>query len=162
MGEDLHAAVGKTIADWGTRMKSSRKRKLKAVEPGDVVFGFGAGGQPKLLLVVKATKAKIVARHVTSQLTFEFDRDGRTGKMKGGGSVEIASVRPLPRDAYGIVLGLDRKMRLGQFPDGFLLSQDERKLLLRMDEYFMARPLIDGKEPMEMPEGAQPASFDLT
>ena len=141
-------------------MKSSRKRKLGRVEAGDVVFGIAAGGQKKLLLVYKATKSAVFARHVTTQMKFRFDRDGRTGKLKGGGSVEIVSVRPLPPDAYGIVTGLDRKMRLGQFPDSFMLSQDEVEMLQKIDGFFLARPLIDGEEPMDLPEGAKPASLD--
>jgi hypothetical protein len=54
-------------------------------------------------------------------------------------------------------------MRLGQFPDGFLLNHAEIRLLQRMDEYFMARPLIDGEEPAEFPaKDARPPSLDLT
>jgi hypothetical protein len=142
-------------------MKSSRLQKLKRVERGDVIYGVDSGARGKLLLVIKATKTRIVTRHVTSQRKFEFGRNGRFRKVRGGGKVTIISTRPLPPTEYGIVLGLDRKMRLGQLPDGFMLSKDEVRVILKSGEYFMARPLIDGEEPREFPaEGARPAAFD--
>jgi len=141
-------------------MKSSRLRKLKHVERGDVILGVDGGGRDKLLLVYKATKSRIFTRHVTSQKKVEFGRDGHSKKIRGGGRCSIVSTRPLPPTEYGIVLGLDRKMRLGQFPDGFMLTNDEVRVILKNCAYFMARPLIDGDEPMKIPDGASAAAFD--
>jgi hypothetical protein len=140
-------------------VKSSRLQKLKALESGDVIFGIDAGGRGKVLLVIEASKSNFVARHVTSQATVRFGRDGHSKKIKGGGSCTIVSTRPLPAKEYGIVLGLDRKCRLGQFPDGHMLNQDEINLILKLDDYFKARPLVD-EESMDLPDGAVPASLD--
>lgn len=126
-----------------------------------MIYGIASGGQKKLLLVTKATKTRIVARHVHTQMKIEFGRDGRSKNNKGRGYIDIVSVRPLPPAAYSVVRGFERKMRLAQFPDGFLMSKDEIQVMLKIEDYFLARPLIDGEEPMEIPEGAGPAALDL-
>ena len=141
-------------------MKSSKLRKLKAVEQGDVILALDGGGRDKLLLVYKATRSTIFARHVTSQAKIRFRRDGRSRKIKGGGRATIVSTRPLPPTEYDIIRGLERKTRLGQFPDGYMLTKDEIRVILKSQAYFLARPLFDGEEPMELPEGAKPAAFD--
>jgi len=141
-------------------MKSSKLRKLKAIERDDVVLGIDGAGREKVLLVYKATKLTIFARHVTSQAKVKFGRDGLSKKIKGGGRCTIVSTRPLPPNEYAIVRGLDRKTRLGQPPDGLLLSKDEIRIILKSAAYFKARPLSDADKPIPMPEDPKPAAFD--
>lgn len=122
-------------------MKSARQQLLDCVERGDVIFGIAGGGQEKLMLVFRTTDASIFARHVTTQTVVEFSRDGRSLTVEGGGSCTIVSVAPLAPEEYGVVLGLDRKMRLAQAPDGFKLSADEIRLLQELNGYFKANLL---------------------
>lgn len=145
-------------------MGEQRERYLRNIEAGDVIFGYGYDGTwGMVLLVHRATKAKIFARHVTSQARIELGRDGKSTFVDGGYTVEIVSTRPLPPDAYAVARGLDRKMRFGQPPDGCMLTEAEQQFVLRADEYFMARPLADADKPFSLPgPGATPAAFDLT
>jgi hypothetical protein len=122
-------------------MSSARERALNSVGVGDVIFGVAAGGQDKLMLVYKADRDSIFARHVTSQTSVEFGRDGKSRRVPDGGSCTIISVAPLSPEDREIVVGLDRKMRTGRdYPD-FVLSRDEVDLLLRHVEFFTAHPL---------------------
>lgn len=90
------------------------------------------------MLVYQADRATIRARHVTTQTDVEFGRDGKSTRVEGGGSCTIVSVRPLLPETHEVVLGLDRKMRLGQFPDGFKLTGAEVQMLLDVGDYFKA------------------------
>jgi hypothetical protein len=72
------------------------------------------------------------------------------------------STRPLPPDAYAVACRLDRKVRFGQPPDGWMLTDAEIRFLLNAEEYFMARPLADADLPFRLPgPEATPAKFDL-
>ena len=141
---------------------NSRDRLLNNIEAGDFVFAVADDGSPKILLVYKTTKPHIFARLITSQTKIELGRDGKSTFVEGGGyTCEIVSVRPLPPHAYAIARGLDRKMRLGQVPDGLMLSKAEQQFLLKVGGYYLARPLSEA-DPMRFPgEGDKPASFDI-
>ena len=93
------------------------------------------------MLVFRADDASIFARHVTTQTVVEFGRDGQSRVVEGGGTCTIVSVAPLAPNDYAIVLGLDRKMRLGQPPDGFRLSDDEVRLLADSHRFYKANLL---------------------
>jgi hypothetical protein len=121
--------------------QSARRQALSVVEVGDVVFGLGAGGQEKLLLVYKVDAVSIWARHVTTQVEFKFDRDGRTGPLRGGGSCTIVSVAPLPDDEYDVAIGLDRRARTEKDRPQFILTEAEINLILTKGDFYRARPL---------------------
>lgn len=120
--------------------QQSRQEILGAIEPGDVIFGVGAGGQEKLMLVYAATPSSISARHVTTQIRVEFSRDGRSIWCEGGGSCTIISAAPLPPKQRDVVVGLDRKMRSAQLRE-LRLSKAEVQLLLTHHDFFKARPI---------------------
>jgi hypothetical protein len=120
---------------------TSRQQALRAVTVGDVIFGIGAGGQEKLLLVYEADQEGFSARHVTTQMTFRFDRDGRSHPYADGGQCTIASTAALPPEAHEATVGLDRKIRTGKEHPDFMLSQAEIQLLLTHGEFFKARLL---------------------
>jgi hypothetical protein len=84
---------------------------------GDIVLAKADNGWAMILLVYKTTKAKISARHITSQIHVELGRDGKSTFVDDDYTCEIVSTRPLPPEAYGVACGLDRKMRFGQ-PSG--------------------------------------------
>jgi hypothetical protein len=143
-------------------MSEWRDRSLRNIGAGDIVFAKADDGWGMVLLVHKATKTKIFARHIPSQTRVELGRDGKSTLVDGKYTCEIVSTRPLPPDAYAVACGLDRKVRFGQPPDGWMLTDSEIQFLLRSEAYFMARPLADADLPFKLPEpGATPASFDL-
>lgn len=119
----------------------SRQESLNAIRPGDIIFGVGAGGQEKLMLVYAATPTSISARHVTTQIKVDFSRDGRSTWCEGGGNCTIHSVAQLPREQHEVALGLDRKMRSGRQLTDMKLSKAEVELLLTHTDFFKARPL---------------------
>lgn len=122
-------------------MQSTKGDILRAIKAGDVIFALAAGGQDKLLLVYKTTPKTIYARHVTTGTKVEFDRDGRSRRVEGGGSGTIFSAAPLPVDQYNIVIGLERKMRMAVELADLRLSEDEIQMLLTHEAFFRAHPL---------------------
>jgi hypothetical protein len=124
---------------------SSRAQALNAVTVGDVIFGIAAGGQEKLLLVYEADDGSFSARHVTSQTTAKFGRDGESRWVHDGGSCTIVSTARLPLDMYDVALGLDRKFASKpEYPDS-ILSKAEIELLRMHAQFFKAR-LLQGTE----------------
>jgi hypothetical protein len=122
-------------------MSSARQQALDAIKVGDIIFGLGAGGQEKLMLVYKIHQDSIFARHVTSQAVIEFGRDGKSLHVPDGGSCTIVSTATLPDGQYSVAIGLDRKMRTGKdYPD-FVLSEAEIGLLLSKGDFYRAHPL---------------------
>lgn len=143
-------------------MGKERKRLLRSIVAGDIVLAISDDGLPKILLVYKTTKAKIFSRLITSQTRIELGRDGKSTFVDHYYTCKLVSVRPLPPEAYGVALGLDRKMRLGQSPDGCMLTASEQQFLLKAVDYFLARPLADA-DPFRLPgQGATPAGLDLS
>jgi len=122
-------------------MSSARQVALDAVKVGDVIFGVAAGGQEKLMLVYKADRRSIFARHITSQTWVEFGRDGLSRRVPDRGSCTIVSVATLPAADYDLAIALDHKMRTAKkYPDA-VLSHAEVDFLLRHDKFFKAHPL---------------------
>ncbi len=120
---------------------SSRANALNAVKVGDVIFGVGASGQDKLLLVYRADPSSFSARHVTTQMTFRFDRGGKTELYADGGYVTIVSTATLPPEMYDVAIGLDRKMGTAkEYPEA-VLSKAEIQLLLTHGAFFTSHQL---------------------
>ncbi|MDB5588299.1 MAG: hypothetical protein JWP26_3269 [Devosia sp.] len=118
---------------------------LDAVRVGDVIFGLGASGQEKLLLVYKTDLGGFSARHVTTQVKLRFNPDGKTRVYADGGYVTIVSIAPLPAEMYDVALGLDLKSAARpEYPDS-ILSNAEIELLLTYPKFFKAR-LLPGRE----------------
>jgi hypothetical protein len=122
-------------------LKGERDQVLRAVEQGDILFAKANDGSSKLVLVYKATETSISARLITSQTLVEFDRTGQSIHVDGEYTCKIVSASPLPIHEYHVALGLDRKMRLSHWASDVRLSEDEKQLLLTMDEYFATRQL---------------------
>lgn len=122
-------------------MGTTRTECLAAVRQGDVVYAVAANGQEKLMLVYKATPDAIFARQVTSGTKVEFDRDGRSRTVEGGGQGVIVSVARLPSAEHDVAIGLDRKMQTAGELTDLALSNAEIQLLLTMSAFFKSRPL---------------------
>lgn len=144
-------------------MGDGRDRVLRSIVAGDVILAMSDDGLPKILYVHRTTKARLFTRLITSQTRIELGRDGKSTFVDGSYTCEIVSARPLPPEAYGVALGLDRKTRLGQHPDGAMLTSSEKQFLLKAVDYFMARPLAGADKPFSMPgPGAVPPELDLS
>lgn len=116
----------------------SRERALGSVKVGDLIFGRGAGGQDKLLLVYEADPSGFSARHVTTQVIYRFDTDGVSETDADGGYVTIVSLAGLPPALREVALGLDRKFAgEPEYPDT-ILTDAEINLLLNCARYFEA------------------------
>lgn len=125
----------------------SRAQALEAVKVGDLIFGIAAGGQEKLLFVYEADATSFWARHVTSQTTAKFGRDGESKWVHDGGSCTIVSTARLPQEMREVAIGLDRKFAARpEYPDS-ILSKHEIRLVLTYDEFFKAN-LLPGTEPI--------------
>ena len=120
---------------------AGQRRRLDAVEVGDIVFGVAGGGQKKIMLVIEADADRFVARHITSQAVVEFGRDGRSRHAPDGGSCVVSSTAKLPLAAYATAVGLDRKMRTARQHPDFVLSPREIELILHAEQFFEAHPL---------------------
>lgn len=122
-------------------VETARQKALKSVNAGDVIFGVGAGGQPKLMFVIEGDDRQFSTRHITTGIEIEFGRDGTARQVPDGGSCTIISIAALPAKWHKVAVGLDHKMRNGEKPEDFKLSEDEIQLLLMKDDYYRARPL---------------------
>jgi hypothetical protein len=122
-------------------MSTARQRALNAIKVGDVVYGVSDSGQEKLLIVYGASKHSFLARHITSQTSAEFGRDGKSRPIPAGGTCTIVSTAALPPQDYEVALGLDRKMRTARELTDYRLSGAEKRLILTYGDYFKAWPL---------------------
>lgn len=122
---------------------STRREALKAIQVGDLVFGLGAGGQEKLLLVYRADPSGFSARHVTTQMKFRFDRDGMTQIYSDGGHVKIVSIAALPAAQLRVGIELDRKMGSNPVYPDTKLNEAEVRFLQTYRAFFEAHLLPD-------------------
>ena len=118
-----------------------RDEILGKLERGDIAFGVSSEGQGMMLLVYGRNEETILTRHVPSQTKAEFDRYGRSRAIEGVGTITITSAAPLPAETYNIVLGLDRKMRLMHSIEQIRITDDEKRVLRDIEEFYKARPL---------------------
>jgi hypothetical protein len=119
----------------------SRAQALELVEVGDLIFGLGAGGQEKLLLVYKTDTQGFSARHVTTQMTFRFDRNGNTRIYADGGHITIASTAKLPPELDAVARSLDSKYAARPEYPASVLTKAEINLLLTYASIYKAEPL---------------------
>ena len=119
----------------------SRASALKAIKVGDVIFGLGASGQEKLLLVHEVDQAGFSARHITTQMTFRFDQNGKTRLDADSGQCTILSTAVLPPKDHAVAIGLDQKMGSPRAYPATKLSKAEIQLLLTHGAYFKAHML---------------------
>jgi hypothetical protein len=104
---------------------------LTGMEQGTIFFAESDFGAHAICLVTSADGNVIGARVITTQLDLEFDAKTGIGNCKQGDfSCSVVSRRELPKDIYETLLGIDRKYRLGNAPEGTKLLEHERKALL--------------------------------
>jgi hypothetical protein len=117
-----------------------RDQILAKLEKGDIAYGVSTSGQGMMMLVYDKSATTILARHVPSQTKAEFDRKGLSKPVEGVGTITLTSAAPLPPETFNIVLGLDRKMRLMHSIEHIRLTDDEKRVLREVDDFYAARP----------------------
>jgi hypothetical protein len=117
-----------------------REQILGKLEKGDIAYGISSSGQGMMMLVYDRSATTILARHVPSQTKAEFDRNGLSAAIEGVGTITLTSAAPLPPDTYSTVLGLDRKIRLMHSVEHIRLTDDEKRVLQEVGDFYAARP----------------------
>ena len=111
------------------------RSKLSWIVPGDLVHGRDEGKQNLICLVESVGPNRIEARQITTQEPVVFDIG--TGENIAVPSCRLDSIMPLPVEVHDILLGLDRKMRLGNQQ----ISEAEKAILDYADQVYLAHPL---------------------
>lgn len=117
-----------------------RDQILGKLERGDIAFGRSSHGQGMMMLVYDRTDMAIFARHVPSQTKAEFDLKGQSKPIDDVGTITLTSAAPLPAETYGIVLALDRKMRLMHSITHIRLTDEEKRVLREYEDFYDAHP----------------------
>lgn len=113
------------------------RSKLSNLVPGDIIHARCPNGPSLICLVEAIGPDRIETRRVTTQDHVSFDMD--TGEDIDDSPIRciIDSIAPVPVDVHNVLLGLDRKMRLGQPP----LNQAEKDALVFVGRFYRAHPL---------------------
>lgn len=111
------------------------RSKLSLLVPGDIVRGRDTGGAILICLVEAVGRNRIEARRVATQAHVTFDVE--TGEEVDNPDSRLDSVEPLPVDMHNVLLGLDRRMRLGTMP----LSEAEKEALQFVADFYSAHPV---------------------
>ncbi|MCA0303206.1 MAG: hypothetical protein LCH95_12455 [Proteobacteria bacterium] len=111
------------------------RAKLSLLVPGDIVRGHDSGGAILICLVEAVGPDRIETRRVTTQGHVTFDVE--TGEEVGNPESRLDTLEPLSVDMHNVLLGLDRKMRLGTLP----LSEAEKEALQFVADFYSAHPV---------------------
>ena len=114
-----------------------RSIALRSLFLGDIFHAASPNGASLICLVTSIAQDVIIARTVTSQLEFQFDRI--TGLAEFGAEkvpCSINSVAALPAEIHQIMLGLDRKFRFETDMEKLKLTKDEIRGLVFVGEFY--------------------------
>jgi hypothetical protein len=117
-----------------------RRTALENIVAGDIFHAEHPNGASLICLAVSVTDSMIVAKTVTTQQYYEFDR--RTGIARAG-AVEcvIDSVAPLPREIHDVMLGIDRKFGVEAELEHYKLTEDEKRALVFVASFYPSHPI---------------------
>ena len=121
---------------------AERADAIEKLTVGDIFHAESPNGASLICLVTSVTKATILARTVTTQRNYEFDR--QTGIAESGAErvpCTIDSVARLPAAMHDALLELDRRYRLGSDPDRFRLLEAEKRALVFVSSFYPENPL---------------------
>src|SRR5579862_7131153 len=126
-----------------------RRTDLLNLSAGDIFHAVGTNGASLICLVLSVDQNKIVARRVTTQESFVFDRaTGMETVAPELSPAVIDSVAPLPHEIHNTFLDLDRRYGVEsakgtheQNEQAFKLTTAEKKALLFVYDHYPAHPL---------------------
>jgi hypothetical protein len=133
---------------------TNREAALKSVRAGDI-FNVEDDGPTLICLALSVTEAVILARSITTQHLFEFDRETGVAVHQLDGRRyhwTINSIAPLPVDIRESMLSIDRKFREYEYrwaedPDWepateeSVLTKDQIGGLIFVDDFYRANPI---------------------
>jgi hypothetical protein len=127
------------LADW--RMISDREALIAKLSVGDMFHASFSNKAARICIVTSMSDTALIARAVTTQEIFSFNRIFGTAESMEGAVCTIDSVYPLSREIRDVLLELDR--RYGGEPglDGGPLSGTERDALLDAGALYSAHPM---------------------
>jgi hypothetical protein len=115
-----------------------RREKLSRLLPGDIFHASCPNQEASLICIVEQVgRDRIEARRITTQDHVTFDSAGHTLSDDPSIRYSIDSIAPLPVDIHGVLLGLERKMRL-RFDK---LNRAEKDALLFVADFYPANQL---------------------
>ncbi|MBV9978465.1 hypothetical protein [Bradyrhizobium sp.] len=122
-------------------MTSDRQALISKLDVGDMFHASFLNEAIRMCIVTSVNHTTVVARAVTTQEVFSFDRIfGRAESMEGA-VCTIDSVYPLPREIRDVLLEIDRRYGGEPGPDGLPLSSTERRALHDAMALFSSNPL---------------------
>ncbi|MVA82647.1 hypothetical protein GOZ89_24920 [Agrobacterium vitis] len=116
-----------------------REERIAKLEVGDIFHASDESGSSLICLVVSVSNEQIFARRIPTQENVVFDRS--TGLEKDGES-RIDSIEPLLAKAHNVLVGMDRRYRLGKRTStAAKLTDLEKEALLLAATHYPAHPI---------------------
>lgn len=134
---------------------TDRERALHKIAAGDIFHAEGQTGSSRTCITIVVRDTSIVARDISIQAIYEFDRRSGVAVRFFGTTPSrytIDSVASLPDDIRNIIHGLDEKYREGEYrraedphwerPAGELaLTEDQIRAYLFCADFYRANPI---------------------
>jgi hypothetical protein len=122
-------------------MTTDREELISKLAVGDIFHASFSNEAVRMCIVTSVNSAAVMARAVTTQEIFSFDRAFGRAQSIEGAICTIDSVYPLPCEIRDVLLEIDRRYGGESGPDGLPLSIIERRALLDAMELFSSNPL---------------------
>ncbi|WP_174970074.1 hypothetical protein [Burkholderia lata] len=140
-------------------MTPGEEQALRSLVVGDIFHAHftqwpQSEGPSLICLITSVTDDAILARTVSTQVCFTFDRNTGHSRLweppiyastTGEALVAVIdSIAPLPSNVHNALVALDRHFRLGQFsskPDRSHLTSEHKEALLFVAKYYPENPL---------------------
>jgi hypothetical protein len=122
-------------------MTTDREELISKLAVGDIFHASFSNEAVRMCIVTSVNSDAVMARAVTTQEIFSFDRVFGRAQSIEGAICTIDSVYPLPREIRDVLLEIDRRYGGEPGPDGLPLSIIERRALLDAMELFSSNPL---------------------
>ncbi|CAN0644649.1 conserved hypothetical protein [Burkholderia cepacia] len=140
-------------------MTPGKRQALRSLVVGDIFHAHfvqwpQSDGPSLICLTTSITDDAILARTISTQVCFSFDRN--TGHSRSWAPpiylpttseslvAVIDSIAPLPSTVHNALVALDRHLRLGQFssnPDKGHLTAEHKEALLFIAKHYPENPL---------------------
>jgi hypothetical protein len=127
----------------GGRQAMTRQEHIARLSPEDFLYAIYPNGATRVCIVTSIDPVKLMARSITTQETFSFDRESGESSPAGddGAVCKMVSVHLVPTDVRAHLEEIDRRYVASRDVDALRLSESERKALLDADSLFRSNPL---------------------
>ncbi|MDA3877126.1 MAG: hypothetical protein PF483_08555 [Halothiobacillus sp.] len=121
------------------------KMRLRELNPGDIVHAKPPWGASLICVITSIDNISIHTRVVTTQFEYSFGLSNGLSLPPESEDWGIDSIARLPEEIHNVMLGLDKKfqtLRLESFGGESVLTEEERRALLFVADYYPRHPLI--------------------